>query len=314
MWLAISVKKHPYLDIYATSHGYLVYGDGELVTETCSQDSYRTIYIDGEQYFTHVLVAEAWHPNPNNLPVVNHLDGKKKNCRPDNLEWVTYSDNLNHAYTAGLRTDNNITYVRDLRTGDVVKHATQARAAKAVGASAPSLCAYLNSDLRAPFKRYYEIRYDEMWKFTIDDMKKYRKSDRKRVVVTLENGSIIVYPQIPAFLNEMFPNIKYATAYQRLVNGTFKKLTGVDAVLEFSYTGSLENATYVEDKTKATIIRPVRLPRRIRVTYMRKGEEVITEYNSLREFCKERSFKFSAVQKAVWAKGAYRNYHIVYLG
>lgn len=314
MWMAIEVRKHPNLDVYASSHGYLLYDDGELVSEVFQENSYRRAHIDGTLLFTHVVVAEAWHDNPDKKPVVNHIDGNKKNCRPSNLEWATYSDNLNHAYEAGLRTDNNVTYVRDIRTDDVTSYVSQSRAAKALGSSGPALCAYLKSERTAPFLRYYEIRYDTEWRFTLEDTRKYRKSDRKRVVVVLENGDVVVYPQIPAFIKAMVPELLYATAYQRLVNGTFKKLTGIDAVLEFDYTGSLENATFIEDKTKATIIRPIRQPRRVKITYTRNGETVVKEYSSLREFCKEHSFGLVSVQKAVWAKGFYRNYHIAYIG
>lgn len=45
----------------------------------------------------HRLVAQAFIPNPNNLPEVNHKDGDKQNNHKDNLEWCTHSDNLKHA-------------------------------------------------------------------------------------------------------------------------------------------------------------------------------------------------------------------------
>lgn len=41
----------------------------------------------------HRLVAAAFIPNPDNLPVVNHLDYNPLNNRADNLEWVTMADN-----------------------------------------------------------------------------------------------------------------------------------------------------------------------------------------------------------------------------
>lgn len=50
----------------------------------------------------HILVATAYLPNPNNLPIVNHLDGNKHRCTVDNLEWDTYSGNIQHAYDTGL--------------------------------------------------------------------------------------------------------------------------------------------------------------------------------------------------------------------
>ena len=43
------------------------------------------------------LVAEAFIPNPNNYPEVNHIDENTKNNNANNLEWVTHSQNIKHS-------------------------------------------------------------------------------------------------------------------------------------------------------------------------------------------------------------------------
>lgn len=49
-----------------------------------------------KHWSVHRLVAIAFLPNPDNLPVVNHKDENPKNNRVDNLEWCTHQYNINY--------------------------------------------------------------------------------------------------------------------------------------------------------------------------------------------------------------------------
>lgn len=45
----------------------------------------------------HRLVAEAFIPNPDNLPIVNHIDGDGLNNNEWNLQWSTQKYNIYHS-------------------------------------------------------------------------------------------------------------------------------------------------------------------------------------------------------------------------
>lgn len=116
---------------------------GIIFDKKLGRKTYRTvsIFLDGKQvgrYF-HRLVAEAFIPNPENKPCVNHKDGNKLNNKVENLEWVTFSENVKHAWDEGLippkdlgdeviqdRCNEFITdQITDIKTHNVYKYLTE---------------------------------------------------------------------------------------------------------------------------------------------------------------------------------------------
>lgn len=55
----------------------------------------------------HRLVAQAFIPNPNNLPYVNHKDNDPKNNDASNLEWCTPKYNMRYSFDVNNRVSGH---------------------------------------------------------------------------------------------------------------------------------------------------------------------------------------------------------------
>lgn len=75
-----------------------------------------SIYGKKKSIRIHRAVAETFISDPNNYPVINHIDGNKLNNKSSNLEWCTHSKNTKHAYDTGLKPLEKISGVNNYQS------------------------------------------------------------------------------------------------------------------------------------------------------------------------------------------------------
>ena len=94
---------------------------GNIVKGYKEKNGYQRVRIENKKLgrvirtSIHQLVAEAFIPNPNNKPFINHIDLNKQNNCVSNLEWVTHSENMKHAYMNGVNTKPLTEHIRDTK-------------------------------------------------------------------------------------------------------------------------------------------------------------------------------------------------------
>lgn len=90
------------LRVYDNGAVFRMIGGKECVPTITNTAGYASIRLPDKNHLIHRLVAQAFIPNPENKPQVNHKDGNKRNNNVTNLEWVTPKENSTHASKMGL--------------------------------------------------------------------------------------------------------------------------------------------------------------------------------------------------------------------
>lgn len=87
---------------------------GRILRPCLVGKGYKTVCLRKDlktfRKYIHQLVAETFLPTHDEGEVVNHIDGNKCNNCINNLEWVTYSENNQHAYDNRLKPVGELFY------------------------------------------------------------------------------------------------------------------------------------------------------------------------------------------------------------
>lgn len=145
-------------------------------------DPYLLVCLGGDAVrLVHRSVAQAWIPNPENLPCVNHKDGNKLNNTVENLEWVTYSQNERHSYDVlgkkpnsgtfqkGLIPHNITPVIRYALTGEVIGvYPSATAAAKAIGSSQSRVSTNARGETKTCFKSIFKYTTVDKYSALLD--------------------------------------------------------------------------------------------------------------------------------------------------
>lgn len=280
-----------------------------LFPSTSSQ--YVSVSHKGKNLHVHVLVAKTFLARPESSKdlEVNHIDGNKHNPQLVNLEWVTRSGNIIHAYKTGLRKDNTRVLVRDLRDGSIQSFYSLQECARHFGVNGALIWCYLKSNGKIQRDYYVFIREGQNWpNLTKEDIGTHY-AGRRRLLLGFHEETGKSY---------IFDGVTKAAAFIRVPVGNLS--THISRYGEKPYMGiSFKTIKDTELKSELTNQRqksnwkpPVRKPKPVEITNLLTGESKI--WDSTEEFANSQGSRKNSIQAcASRNNGKWKNFSFKYL-
>lgn len=277
-----------------------------LIEKNSPSLGYKWFYLERIRVAVHTHVLKAKMFVPGYLPWlhVNHIDGIKENNALDNLEWVTPTENLVHAFKTGLRTDNIPMQILDTKTSTVIDCYSQNEVARYLEVNPERVCRYMKSVRSSLFLKRYVLLYAYE---NILDVKQL-------ITTSTLNGApkAVVMYEVGANRTLIFGSMSGAARYLGVSASLLTpvlKVSGEYRGFKFRYAGVDEVSKAVGCWPKP--IPPRRKPLRVKVRDTSNGK--VSEWESLEEFALSHGSSKSAVQKSVYLKGGWKNFEIEYL-
>lgn len=144
----------------------LKYGKERILKQGTNEYGYHMVQLfrDGKykNMKVHRLVAEAFIPNPYNLPFINHKDENPSNNNITNLEWCTQLYNINYG-THNKRMAKTKTGIYNTKISKAVicietgvVYPSLADAQRQLGFSKSNICACCNRKRKSAYKFHWD--------------------------------------------------------------------------------------------------------------------------------------------------------------
>lgn len=133
-------------------------GSKEIIVPDPNNEGTKYRQLNGRMFATFRAETFLEKPKVDARVVVNHCDGNKLNDELENLEWVTCSGNLIHAFKSGLRSDNVEMLLTNLMTGKKETFYSLAECARKLKVNPGYLTYYLKKERDYPFLFKWDLK------------------------------------------------------------------------------------------------------------------------------------------------------------
>jgi len=85
-------------------------------------NGYPTTHINKKTAYIHRLLALAFIPNPDNKPLIDHIDRNRSNNKISNLRWATWDENMNNKVNSPCNLTEEEKHERLIKKKEYMKH------------------------------------------------------------------------------------------------------------------------------------------------------------------------------------------------